>query len=260
MAYFADGLIYGKPWNNEGWIQPLSIIDEWQQNYEEPQRFFWQFVRRGRAEDSPIETILTMAMTSKSGIRAATRREMIDDEAWYANPFFQQEPAKLRMDEFVTGVIADDAPYSDEEEGKLVQMLFFQRAENREPFSKRGALTIRVLLSELAKLQPQELAKTNDSAFMTLPPRLIQVLACLLDGSTVKETAKNLEISAHTVQEHVKRLYERSGTSNRAELAKFYRPFALGIQEMTLEDPLFHQRQLINEALRQPWPTLPGPD
>ncbi len=154
-------------------------------------------------------------MASKSGIRAATRRDMIDDKAWYVNPLFQQEPAKLRMDDFVTGVIADNAPYSSEDEGKLGQMLFLQRAENREPFSKRDVRAIQVLLSELAKLQPQELTSVNDSAFITLPPRLLQVLACLLEGATVKEVAKKLGISAHTVQEHVKRLYKRSGTCNR---------------------------------------------
>jgi len=57
---------------------------------------------------------------------------------------------------------------------------------------------------ELAKLQPQELTSTNDSAFITLPPRLLQVLACLLEGATVKEVAKKIGISAHTVQEHVR--------------------------------------------------------
>ncbi len=97
-----------------------------------------------------------------------------------------------------------------------------------------------------------------DMAFMTLPLRMLQVLACLLEGLTVKEAAKKLGISAHTVQEYVKRLYKRTGTTNRAELAKFYRPFASNILELTLEDSLLYQKKL-DQAIREPWPAKPGP-
>jgi len=247
MICFADAITRGEPWLEEGWVKPISMIDEWE--HEEARHFFWQMVRRGRVEDMPFGIVLSEALASKSGIRVATRRDLMDDEAWRENPFFQQEPAKVRMDDFVMGFMVG--------EEQSFQMLFAQRERGREPFSRRHVHAIKAILIELGRLQPHELSSLDDSAFMTLPPRMLQVLACLLGGSTVKEAATMLDISPHTVQEHVKRLYKRSGTKNRAELADFYRHVAPRILEMTLEDPPDHQKQL-NEAIRKPWPVEPN--
>ncbi|HMO16390.1 MAG TPA: helix-turn-helix transcriptional regulator [Pirellulaceae bacterium] len=65
---------------------------------------------------------------------------------------------------------------------------------------------------------------------------MLQVLACLLAGHTAKETAELLDVSVHTVQEHIRRLYKRSGTRNRAELAECYRHVAPTLTSMTLDE------------------------
>jgi hypothetical protein len=63
---------------------------------------------------------------------------------------------------------------------------------------------------------------------------MLQVLSCLLAGNTAKEAAALLDISIHTVQEHTKRLYKRTDTSNRAELAEFFHKVA----PLLIETPL----------------------
>jgi len=253
VALFGEAVMQGERWSNQGWMKPISIIGDWVN--EESQRFFWRFIRRGRAEDSALGTIASELLASKSGIRVMARRDMMSEEDWHANSFFQQEPTKVRMDDFVMGALAGKGTG----EGRLIQMLMVQRAQGREPFSRRHVQAVKAIVIELAKLQPHELSGLDDSAFMTLPPRMLQVLACLLGGSTVKEAAKMLDISAHTVQEHVKRLYQRTGSSNRAELAEFYRPVASSILEMGLEDMPNHQQRL-QKAMRKPWPTGPRLD
>lgn len=55
--------------------------------------------------------------------------------------------------------------------------------------------------------------------FSELPPRLSQVAALLCRGRTNKEIARNMEISHHTVKEHVAALCARFNAQNRTELA-----------------------------------------
>lgn len=52
-----------------------------------------------------------------------------------------------------------------------------------------------------------------------LPPRLSQVAALVCTGRTNKEIARNMEISHHTVKEHVAALCLRFNVQNRTELA-----------------------------------------
>lgn len=57
-----------------------------------------------------------------------------------------------------------------------------------------------------------------------LPPRLRQVLACLLRGDSPRKIALSLGISVHTVREHIDRLYDRFEVHSREDLmAKFVR-------------------------------------
>jgi len=164
-ACFMDLNLRGDPWSNEGWVHPTSVIDKWK--HEEACHFFWQYVRRGRGEDSPMAILVFEALASRSGIRAATRRDLMNDEAWHANPFFQQEPTEVRMDDFAMGIIAG-------EERKSFQVLFVQREQGRESFSRRHVHIMKAILIELDRLQPYELSSLDDSAFMTLPPRMLR--------------------------------------------------------------------------------------
>jgi DNA-binding CsgD family transcriptional regulator len=137
---------------------------------------------------------------------------------------------------------------------RSLQTLFVQRYQGREPFPRRFVHIFKAILVEIHARQPNELQAVYDSAMMTMPRRMLQVLACLLAGYTVKETAELLGVSPHTVQEHVKRLYKRSGTKNRAELADCHRhvaPLLLGLSIDELPD----YRQQVRSATRRPWPT-----
>lgn len=58
----------------------------------------------------------------------------------------------------------------------------------------------------------------------SLPPRLAEVAALVCKGLTNKQIARTLNISHHTVKEHVASLCIRFGVSNRTGLATAFRP------------------------------------
>lgn len=239
MAHLSDNVIVGKPHAPQGWVRPLSIIDDWQN--KEDREVFWHYVRLGRPEDNPMFEVLR----GGPGVRAARRCDYVTDDRWYGSSFYREFLVQARMDDFVCGIILSP-------QGSL-QSLVVQRSPDRQVFQRRHAHFMKAIMIELRQLQPHELYGVEDSALTKIPRRMQQVLACLLAGHTVKETAELLSVSAHTVQEHVKRLYKRSGTKNRAELADCYRGVAPTLISTPLDDFPDHQQQ-IQQATRNPWP------
>ena len=51
-----------------------------------------------------------------------------------------------------------------------------------------------------------------------ISPREVQVLALLLDGNHLDQTAKQLYITSSTVQDHIKSLMDKTRSRNRSEL------------------------------------------
>ena len=115
-----------------------------------------------------------------------------------------------------------------------IQLLCLYQRPDMQLFSRRVVHLLRALWVDLRLLQPDELVGIENSVFVKYPKRMLQVLSCLLAGNTAKETAALLNISIHTVQEHTKRLYKRTDTSNRAELAEFFH----NVAPLLIETPL----------------------
>jgi len=54
---------------------------------------------------------------------------------------------------------------------------------------------------------------------LDLPPRLLQLAACLALGDTDRQAAERLGLSLHTVRSYSKRLYRRLGVRSRVQVA-----------------------------------------
>lgn len=59
---------------------------------------------------------------------------------------------------------------------------------------------------------------TRAAARFHVSPREVQVLALLLDGSSLREVGKTLHITSSTVQDHIKSLKTKTDTRNRSEM------------------------------------------
>jgi len=59
---------------------------------------------------------------------------------------------------------------------------------------------------------------TGAAARFNISPREVQVLALLLDGLHLSEIAERLHITSSTVQDHIKRVLDKTNTHNRSEM------------------------------------------
>lgn len=94
---------------------------------------------------------------------------------------------------------------------------------------RRFGLRERNLLSlfhqELFVLFKEGRLTRRDRPEMDLTPRQRQVVELLLAGISEKQVAHELQISRHTVNDHIKAIYQRLGVNSRGELmARFVQP------------------------------------
>ncbi|QDT68802.1 Bacterial regulatory protein, luxR family [Planctomycetes bacterium MalM25] len=243
LAFFADYKRVGSPESPEGWLRPISLLDDWGGVEHRPT--FWEHFVRDRHERLPYSRLAEACET----FCVALRSDVIDDRSWYGSAHFIEHSVPMGLDDCL--ISYSRGP------GDTVQSLFLQRAIGAPTFPRSSAELVRGLWGELRQFQPVQLSSVEGSAFMDLPKRMLQVLACLLTGYTAKETAELIGVSTHTVQEHVRRLYKRSKTTNRAELAARYRTIAPVLVNTSLEQ-LPDVSELINKATQPPWPHEPG--
>lgn len=86
----------------------------------------------------------------------------------------------------------------------------------------RGRTIARLAIGEIGRMIENGVLGFGPAAAAELPPRLQQMLVRLVDGRSPKQIAAELNLSLHTVREHLQRLYARHGVATREELmAKF---------------------------------------
>jgi DNA-binding CsgD family transcriptional regulator len=94
----------------------------------------------------------------------------------------------------------------------------FMRAEGRPDYSARDKAIVHETYALIAPMVGGALARFAEPSPSALPPRVRQVLLCLLEGDGDKQIAVRLKLSAHTVNEYVKRVYAHFGVVSRTEL------------------------------------------
>ncbi|WP_428388053.1 response regulator transcription factor [Mucisphaera sp.] len=91
------------------------------------------------------------------------------------------------------------------------------------PSLRQGSSTcLRLLLASFGGLMVEQLESPMDERIQSLTPRQQEVLGMLLDGLCEKEVAAAIEVSPHTVHNHVKRLHEQFQVNSRAELLSLF--------------------------------------
>lgn len=144
------------------------------------------------------------------------RAQFVDDVEWYGSVSFNEYRRPAGLDHHVLSVAA--LPLSDRGEAQ-VHGITLHRALGDPPFGTREVRMVRLFHHELRPMLGRELLLARRPINPpTLPPRLRQVLAGLLEGDSEKIIARRLGLSPHTVHEHVKRLHRRFNVQSRAEL------------------------------------------
>lgn len=144
--------------------------------------------------------------------RALRRAELRDDRAWRRSLEYNVLYRPAGVDHPL--VCFRLVPAAGEEViGAIVH-----RAATRPDFTPREAGVVTEAFAVLGPLVGGPLARFADPSPADLPPRVRQVLRCLLEGDAAKQIAARLGISLHTVNQYVKVIFKHFGVQGRPEL------------------------------------------
>ncbi len=132
-----------------------------------------------------------------------SRHEIVADDRWYRSALANEQLRTHDCDHFIVSTV----PIVP---GTVASLALF-RAWGDKPFGAREQLIVALIHEELAK----EWAAAREPY---LSPRQREVLHLLCRGASEKEVAAALELSVHTVHDHVKALHRAYGARSRGEL------------------------------------------
>ena len=141
------------------------------------------------------------------------RQDLMSDEEWYSMPVINDVHRQLDIDANISSFFVSLSM------GRLFGIAVHRRW-GKPQFTIAERRQLRLLHLELARAWRLRFASPNDQdgAIRALPERLRQVLWLLCLGRSEKEVAAYLDISRHTVHNHVKRLHDTLGVRSRGEL------------------------------------------
>lgn len=160
-----------------------------------------------------------MQLVGEAGHACLTRSTVWSDSSWYNAGVFQDTFRSLELDHFLVYVryFAGDS---------WSHLTIFRRA-GQPDFTHRDRNLIEVGLTSIVWMCPSVAETIPPDAFAGLSARQRTVMLLLLDGLARKEIASRLRITLHTVNDHVKALYEHFGVTSATELgARFLRATA----------------------------------
>lgn len=145
-----------------------------------------------------------------------SRRRSVSDREWYESPFVNEVKFRMKI---------DDAIYSDHPiPGRGISVGYgINRRKGDKPFGDREHNLMQLLNENLGWFFRQ-LADDARPPQVALAPSLRRVLAELLRGHSEKQIARTLNLSPHTVHEHVKKLYRHFNVTSRPELLARFIP------------------------------------
>jgi DNA-binding CsgD family transcriptional regulator len=135
-----------------------------------------------------------------------SRQNLIADRHWNRSVSVNERFRPLRCDDFVLSMV----PVASL--GVISSMDVYRDRGVR--FSERERLFVELLHEELAN----DWNRVEREEGVRLTPRQRQVLAHLMAGASEKELAFELNVSPHTVHEHIKAIHRAFGARSRGEL------------------------------------------
>ena len=151
------------------------------------------------------------------GGRLRTRRldDVVDPDTWYRSCHYRDYVWPCGLGDRIATSLRLGA-----QSGSPIQTIMMHRDAAKGRFARRTVRLLHLFHHELGTSVGRYLILPCSSGENSapLPPRLRQVLACLLQGNSEKQIAQRLGISPYTVNRHVQRLYRHFGVRSHREL------------------------------------------
>jgi DNA-binding CsgD family transcriptional regulator len=140
------------------------------------------------------------------------RQQLLSPREWDRSPDYQIAMRTLGADAVVHSF--RQLPHGgDQHDG-----VCWFRAAGRPTFDEREVALMELIHEEATRLIGGPLARFDEPRPSQLPPRVRQVLHCLLEGDSDKQAAARLALSPHTVNQYTKQIYRHFGVNGRMEL------------------------------------------
>jgi DNA-binding CsgD family transcriptional regulator len=171
----------------------------------------------GLADDPTVPPLIERSRPDAGGAFAfATEQPDLDDEA-RKFPIFGIARKQMRYTDHLIGWFSDDRSTHS-----MFGVGVHRLGGGEKPFSGKEVALAKLLFEELAWLQQTGRLTPPHPALDSLPPRLREIVHHLRAGLVPKEIASKLNLSVHTVRDHIKRIYDKLGVSDRAEFAAIF--------------------------------------
>ena len=109
-------------------------------------------------------------------------------------------------------------PEPPPDQPRTVNAVLLNRAWMERPFDDRERLLVHWFHHEIGPLIGRYLAPAGSAGASEMPPRLQEVLECLLEGEGEKQAARKLGVTPATFHQYAKAVYRHFGIHSRAEL------------------------------------------
>lgn len=198
---------------------PLSTVDVgWESDAQRQAMFEWMTLQS--RQSSPTGLLPWKEPVSESII--LTRDEVFSDDQWYNSVQFCDYLRRSDLDHLVVSLQRISVG-SDHYCG-----LTIMRSLGERRFSRRDKFFLATLHQQLALMVGRQLAAAHEPSALHLSPRLREVLDCLLEGDSEKQTAARLGLTPQTVNQYVKAVYRHFRVNSRAELMARWIRFGRG--------------------------------
>jgi DNA-binding CsgD family transcriptional regulator len=141
------------------------------------------------------------------------RTDLIPDREWYRSAYFHSIQRGIGVDHTLLSFLAFPGRAG---EGSCLTLA--RGSDSRRDFGPRDRALLREAHAWVVPLVGGPLARFAEPFPSQLPPRVRDVLRCVLEGDSDKQVAARLGISTLTVNQYTKHIYRHFGVRGRAEL------------------------------------------
>jgi DNA-binding CsgD family transcriptional regulator len=198
--------------------QPLPVLEVGWDGPRQQAIFQQYMLDRMHLSDPAISRFGAQLAALPPGVRSLTRNrwQLADDRTWYGSPAFCEYLRPSGVDDgMMSLVLVADG---------LAHGIALFRPPGERRFTARERRLLHLFHTELALHLMGDLAPPGCDPISSIPPRLRQVLVCLLEGDSESKVASRLRITPATTHQYIKALYRRLSVNTRAELmARFVR-------------------------------------
>ena len=142
-----------------------------------------------------------------------SRPDLVADRDWCSSPYFRVHHDPMGFGHHL--ICFQTLPGGGDKVSGIT--LVREKAERRD-FRTRDQALVQAAHDAVVQLVGGPLAGFEEPSPADLPPRVRQVLQCLLEGDGDKQVALRLGLARHTVNQYAKVIFRHFGVSSRPEL------------------------------------------